>query len=166
MLEENVKTGRVIRVQDNQAVVRVDHALTCSGNDPGCPYNAMYFGVTTPETLEVEAENVVHAAAGDWVKLALPSRQLTQAMLWIYGTALFLFFMGLGIGALVAEWLVLSSELTMTAGGFLFLLLAIIAIRKLDRRYRPHYRIIQILRPGDLQRKELHPGLHGRIGKG
>ena len=166
MQEENIKTGKVIRLNVNRAVVQVDHALTCSGADPGCPYNAMFFGVTTPKTLEVEAENVVQAKVDDWVKLALPARQLTQAVIWIYGTAILMFFLGLAFGAFVAKWFALNPELTMSFTGLAAMIVAAIAIRKLDRHYRPQYRVIQILRPGDLQRKELHPGWHGRIDKG
>lgn len=158
--EENIKNGKVIQVQNHMARVQVEHALTCSGADPGCPYNAMYFGVTTSRILEVEAENLVGAGVGDWVKLALPARQVTQAVLWVYGSALILFFVGIIIGTFLAKWLSLNSELTMTFTSVVFLIVAVLLIRKLDKRYRPHYRIIQIMSATDFQRKNLHPGLH------
>lgn len=165
MQTENIKIGRVTRMHDRLAMVQVDHALTCSGADPGCPYNAMYFGVTTPQTIEVEAENLVQAEVGDWVRVALPSRQVTQAVIWTYGTALVLFFMGLGLGALLADWLPLIPELTMSLSGLGALILSIILIRQLDKRYKPHYRIIHILQEKDFYEKQLHPGLHPDIGQ-
>ncbi len=160
MQTENIKTGRVTRLHDHYAMVQVDHALTCSGADPGCPYNSMYFGVITPQTIEVEAENLVQAEVGDWVRVALPSRQVTQAVTWTYGTALTLFFLGLGLGALLADWLPLIPELTMTLSGLGALILSIILIHQLDKRYQPHYRIIQILQAEDFYEKQLHPGVH------
>lgn len=64
MSDENNKIGTVVKCDDHQAIVRVQHALTCVDADPSCPYNAMYFGMTIPETLEMTAENHLNANVG------------------------------------------------------------------------------------------------------
>jgi len=151
MSEENTKIGTVVKCDDHQAIVRVQHALTCTGADPGCPYNAMYFGVTTPETLEITAENHVNANVGDLVAIALSSHKLVQAVFYTFGIPLLFFFGGIAIGSKLNRWYSNAEELGTIIGGILALILSLIVVKTLGKHFKPDYRIIKILKLNDIQ---------------
>lgn len=148
MLSEQVRAGKVLRLVGGKAVVRIEHALACSGHDRKCPYNAMYFGLSVDRYLEVEADNTAQARVGDWVEVGLPSRSLRWAIGAVYGSLLAALWLGLTIGCLLSRHFPAHETLTLTIASSLGLVLGVVVLRLLDRRYRPNYRVVGILGQG------------------
>lgn len=141
----NYKTGKVLQVNGETALVRLQHALTCSGADPGCPYNAMFFGVTTAEYLTVEAKNTINARVGDYVTVLLPSGNLMQAVGYVYGTLFIAFIVSLLAGHGFAVLLHLKDAGPMIGSVIIVMSAALFLIRKLDKKYSPEYKIVKIV---------------------
>lgn len=129
---ESLKTFRVIKTTTDEATVQIAHPLTCAGYNPNCPYNAMYFDVTTGKTIEVEAENVMNAEVRDLLNVRLPSQHLLKGVAFVYGR-----LMLVTSGMVVAGWFLskllhFSAALLMIFTGFLSIFPGTKLLRILD----------------------------------
>ena len=147
---EVIKAGRVLKISGEKATVQIAHALTCSGDDPNCPYNAMYFDVTTGKTIEVEAENVMNAEVGDLVNVRLPSQHLLKGVAFVYGGLMLVIVGMLLAGCFLSKLLHFSAALLMVFAGILSIFLGAKLLCILDRRFHPQYTIVQIVQSHQL----------------
>jgi len=109
----------------------------------------MYFGITVPQHLEVEADNPVGARPGEWVEVALPSRQLLRAVVLVYGSLFLAFWLGVLLGWMVARLAHIPQAPLLGIGGALGLTIGVRWLRWLDRNYRPSYRVATVFRRAD-----------------
>lgn len=142
---ELINTGRVVKTIGSRAIVRVSYQSICGLDPVSCPLNKLFFRKEGAEFLEVTAENLVQAQPGDVVNLTMPPASLTRATVLAYGSLFLAILIPILLGEYLApRWHVLP---IFPIIGFLLISIALCSLflRRINRTFQPHYRIVQIV---------------------
>ena len=141
--------GRIIQVVGDRARIGIKRTATCDK----CEAKGCCLAVT-PQEMVIEARNEVGAKEGEMVKISLESKDTLAAGAIVYLFPLLSFFLGFGIGALIAKILGLGGAEALgilTAFGFLIISYVMISRfyaegSKSAQRFTPV--IKEIIKPG------------------
>ena len=141
--------GRIIQVVGDRARIGIKRTATCDK----CEAKGCCLAVT-PQEMVIEARNEVGAKEGEMVKISLESKDTLAAGAIVYLFPLLSFFLGFGIGALIAKILGLGGAEALgilTAFGFLIISYVMISRfygegSKSAERFTPV--IKEIIKPG------------------
>ena len=127
MLEE---TGIVTRVDGNMAMVLVQKKSACDGCSVEGACKA------TPEGMEIEALNAVHAKVGQRVKILMTPGEYLKGTIIVYGVPLIVFIAGAIFGKNIGEkyFTDMNSDIIAAITGFVSLFLSLAAARIWSRK--------------------------------
>jgi len=127
MLEE---TGIVTKVDGNMAMVLVQKKSACDGCSVEGACKA------TPEGMEIEALNAVHAKVGQRVKILMTPGEYLKGTIIVYGIPLIVFIAGAIFGKNIGEkyFTDMNSDIIAAITGFVSLLLSLAAARIWSRK--------------------------------
>ncbi|MBI4682220.1 MAG: SoxR reducing system RseC family protein [Nitrospirae bacterium] len=136
MVEE---TGIITKVDGNMAKVLVQKKSACDG----CSVEGAC--KSTPEGVEIEALNAVHAKVGQRVKILMTPRDYLKGTIIVYGLPLVVFIAGAIFGKNIGEeyFRDINSDIAAACTGFVFLALSLIGVRiwskkmESDAEYNP-----------------------------
>jgi sigma-E factor negative regulatory protein RseC len=122
MVEE---TGIVTKVDGNMARVLVQKKSACDGCSVEGACKA------TPEGMEIEALNAVHAKVGQRVKILMTAGEYLKGTMIVYGIPLIVFIAGAIFGKNIGEkhFTDMNSDLVAAIAGFTLLILSLAGIR-------------------------------------
>jgi sigma-E factor negative regulatory protein RseC len=122
MIEE---VGTVTKVEGIMASVAVSKKSSCDGCTAGGACK------TTPEGVEIEAVNTIHAREGQTVRISMKPYTYIKGAMLIYGIPVVLLITGAIIGKNIGEEYVpaVNSDLVAAVMGFSFLFLSLIGIK-------------------------------------
>lgn len=122
MVEE---TGIVTKIDGNMAKVLVQKKSACDG----CGMQGTC--QSTPEGMEIEALNAVHAKEGQRVKILMTPRDYLKGTMIVYGLPLVVFITGAIIGKNIGEGYLkdMNSDLVAAVTGFIALALSLAGVR-------------------------------------
>lgn len=127
MVEE---TGIVSKVKDGMATVLVQRKSSCEGCTMAgsCEF--------TPEGMEIEALNPVHAREGQKVQVLMAPQEYLRGSLIVYGIPLVLFVAGAIIGKNIGEeyFRDIDSDLIAAITAFATLILSLLGIKLWSRK--------------------------------
>ncbi len=127
MLEE---TGIVTKVDGNMAMVLVQKKSACDGCSVEGACKA------TPEGMEIEALNAVHAKVGQRVKILMTPGEYLKGTIIVYGVPLIVFIAGAIFGKNIGEkyFTDMNSDIIAAITGFVSLFLSLAAARIWSRK--------------------------------
>ncbi|HBH60446.1 MAG TPA: hypothetical protein DDX85_01630 [Nitrospiraceae bacterium] len=127
MLEE---TGIVTKVDGNMAMVLVQKKSACDGCSVEGACKA------TPEGMEIEALNAVHAKVGQRVKILMTPGEYLKGTIIVYGVPLIVFIAGAIFGKNIGEkyFTDMNSDIIAAIAGFVSLFLSLAAARIWSRK--------------------------------
>jgi sigma-E factor negative regulatory protein RseC len=127
MLEE---TGIVTKIDGNMARVLVQKKSACDGCSVEGACKA------TPEGMEIEALNAVHAKVGQRVKILMTAGEYLKGTMIVYGIPLIVFIAGAIFGKNLGEkyFTDMNSDLVAAIAGFILLILSLAGIRIWSKR--------------------------------
>ncbi len=122
MVEE---TGTVTKVEGNMAKVLVQKKSACDS----CSVQGAC--TSTPQGMEIEALNAVHAKEGQRVKVLMAPQEYLKGSLIVYGLPLIVFIAGAIIGKNIGEehFKEIDSDIVAAIAGFASLILSFIGVR-------------------------------------
>lgn len=126
MVEE---TGLVTKVNGAMATVLVQKKSACDG----CSVQGAC--ESTPEGMEIEALNLVHAREGQKVRVAMAPRDYLKGSMFIYGLPLIVFIAGAIIGKNIGVTYLenVNSDLVAAVAGFASLALSLAGLKLWSR---------------------------------
>ena len=127
MLEE---TGIVTKVEGNMARVLVQKKSACDG----CSVEGAC--KSTPEGMEIEALNAVHAKVGQRVKIMMTTGEYLKGTMIVYGIPLIIFIAGAILGKNIGEkyFTDMNSDMIAAVTGFVSLVLSLAGARLWSRK--------------------------------
>lgn len=127
MIEE---TGIVTKVEGSMAMVLVQKKSACDGCSVEGACKA------TPEGMEIEAQNDVHARVGQRVKILMTTGEYLKGTIIVYGIPLIVFIAGAIFGKNIGEtyFTDMNSDIVAAVTGFSSLILSLIAARLWSRK--------------------------------
>ncbi len=127
MLEE---TGIVTKIDGNMARVLVQKKSACDGCSVEGACKA------TPEGMDIEALNAVHAKVGQRVKILMTPRDYLKGTMIVYGLPLVVFIAGAIFGKNIGEEYLkgMNSDLIAAIAGFIALAVSLAGVRIWSKR--------------------------------
>lgn len=128
MVEE---TGIVTKIEGTMAKVLVQKKSACEG----CTVKGACS--STPEGMEIEALNSIHAREGQRVKVLMTPQEYLKGSMLVYGLPLVLFITGAIIGKNIGEehFKNINSDLVAALTGFVFLILSLAGVHIWYRKF-------------------------------
>ena len=122
------KTGRIIGVNQNRAIVQIDRTGECGDKCAGCS------GGCDIPTIEVEVENTLDAKKGDYVNIVMEHKTLISSSFILYTIPLIAFILGVFIGVKSSNYYMFGDdEIIGLITGFLALIITYSLISFLTR---------------------------------
>ena len=122
------ETGRVIRVDEDMAVIVLHPGQSCKG----CGAAEIGLCKSSGAVSTLIARNMVNAVPGDIVRITLDKATQTRGLLLAYGIPIFFFISGVILGHIAGEALAIPSLEILT--GFIWLAVsALYSLRKLKK---------------------------------
>jgi sigma-E factor negative regulatory protein RseC len=112
--------GIVIKLDNKTAIIRTARKTACES----CSEKHSCTSIGSGQEMELEADNPIHAQAGDRVTISLPTGKLITASFLLYVFPIILMIAGALLGERLAETYQIDSSLLSAGFGFLFFIIA------------------------------------------
>ena len=128
------ETGKVIEAYDDRALVEIQRSEACKHCEHSCGLAGDKVKI---DELEVDVSNPIGAQKGDRVSLEMGARQVYFASITVYLIPPLIMILGYFLSMFVAEAIFgPQHEAVGIAGAFLAFILAMLGIKKLDKRLK------------------------------
>ncbi|MGB3368909.1 MAG: SoxR reducing system RseC family protein [Acidaminobacteraceae bacterium] len=125
------KTGIIVRINKNRAIVQIDKTGECGDKCEGCS------AACNVPHIEVELENTLNASIGDYVNIVAKQSTLISSSFILYTIPLLAFIVGIFAGVKISDYYMFAdSELIAITSGFLFLVLSYLIISLITKNMK------------------------------